>query len=215
MQHGKFPDAEAVPLQQRPEPLELSDTGNLWNAVPRRTCQYLDLEAAHEGSDTSEGSTGSSEGSLDDEDFIDKDNPRDLHTAEELQFLQRLFPKTFGGNNVPKRSPQCRYVLPQTDAPHCQNQQQQQPAADRVIDLVDLPDASSDSGSSDSDDPVSRKARKQAIRMRALHDQQPRVMVNGIVKFPVWKRGPVTSHPLTSGENAITPPPSSPSQLRH
>jgi hypothetical protein len=197
MKHGKFPDAEPSPLHQRSEPVELTDSGNLWNAVPRRTCQYLDLEAAQVDSDTSEGSTGSSDGSLSDADFIDKDASRDSHTAEELQFLQRLFPKTFGCNNVPKLAPQSRYVLPQTAAPHCQNQQQQQP---------DLPDVSSDSGSSDSDDPVSRKARKLAIRMRALHDQQPRVMANGIVQFPVWKRGPVTSHPLTSGEKENVPP---------
>jgi hypothetical protein len=225
MQHGKFPDAEPSPLQQRPEPQELTDTGNLWNAVPRRTCQYLDLEATQVDSDTSEGSTGSSDGSLSDNNFIDKE-PRDNHTAEELQMLQRLFPKTFGCPNVPKHSPQSRYKLPLSVAPP-------ESAADRAIDLVDLydvssdsgssdsddpesrkarkldnnlPDVSSDSGSSDSDDPVSRKARKLAIRMGQRHDHHPQVLANGIIKFPVWKRGPVSSHPLTSGEKENVPP---------
>jgi hypothetical protein len=57
MQHGRFPDAAPTTQQQRPEPAELTNAGNLWNAVPLRTCQYLDLEAAQVDSDTSEGST--------------------------------------------------------------------------------------------------------------------------------------------------------------
>jgi len=198
MQHGKFPDPEPSPLQQRPEPQELSDTGNLWNAVPRRTCQYLDLEATQVDSDTSEGSSGSSDGSLQDNNFIDKE-PCDMHTAEELQMLQRLFPKTFGCPNVPKHSPQSRCILPLSVAPA-------ESAADRAIDLVDLTDVSSDSGSSDSDDPVSRTARKLAIKMRQRHEHHPQVLANGIIKFPVWKRGPVSSHPLTSGEKENVPP---------
>jgi hypothetical protein len=95
MQHGRFPDAAPTTQQQRPEPAELTNAGNLWNAVPLRTCQYLDLEAAQVDSDTSEGSTGSSDGSLFDENFIVKDPARENHTAEELQVLQTLLPKTF------------------------------------------------------------------------------------------------------------------------
>jgi hypothetical protein len=95
MQHGRFPVAAPTTQQQRPEPAELTDAGNLWNAVPPRTCQYLDLEAAQADSDTSEGSTGSSDGSLSDENFIVKEPARENHTAEELQVLQTLFPKTF------------------------------------------------------------------------------------------------------------------------
>ena len=115
MQYGKFP--RPVPCQQpRKQPPELADTGYLWNAVPPRTCQYLDLEAAHVGSDISEGSTGSSEGSLDDAEFIDKETPPDIQTAEELQMLQRLFPKTFSPGNMLKHSPQSRYILPKSNA---------------------------------------------------------------------------------------------------
>jgi hypothetical protein len=143
MQNGKFP--RPVPCKQpHHEPPELADTGYLWNAVPPRTCQYLDLEAAHVGSETSEGSTGSSEGSLSDEDFIDKESPPDVHSAEELQVLQRLFPKTFSRENMLKRSP------------------------------------------------------KSSIIFRKSAAQKDPVMVNGIIQFPVWKRGPESHHPMTS-----------------
>jgi hypothetical protein len=94
MQHGKFP--RPVPRQQqRLEPAFLSDPGYLWNAVPPRSSQYLDLEAEHVGS-SSAGSTGSSEGSLQDPDFIIKEEET-LNEAE-LTELQRLFPKTFRRN---------------------------------------------------------------------------------------------------------------------
>jgi hypothetical protein len=145
MQHGKFPDAEPVPRTHRPEPPELADSGFLWNAVPPKTCQYLDLEAVQAGSETSEGSTGSSEGSLSDADFIDKETPPDIHSAEDLQELQRLFPKTFSRENMHKHAPQCKYIFPKSDA------------------------------------------------------QKDTVMVNGIIQFPIWKRGPVSSHPMNSG----------------
>jgi hypothetical protein len=96
MQHGKFPKPQPGSAQhQQPEHPMLSDPGYLWNAVPPRSCQYLDLEAAHVGSTTSEGSTGSSEGSLSDPEFIVKDLPHETHSEEELLELQRLFPKTF------------------------------------------------------------------------------------------------------------------------
>jgi len=111
MQFGKFP--RPVPRQQpHQQPPELADTGYLWNAVPPKTSQFLDLEAAHVGSDISEGSTGSSEGSLDDEDFIDKKSPPLIHTAEELQMLQKLFPKTFSDKKMLKHSPPSRYPNP-------------------------------------------------------------------------------------------------------
>jgi hypothetical protein len=119
MRFGKFP--RPVPCQHHQQPPELADTGNLWNAVPPKTSQYLDLEAAHVGSDISEGSTGSSEGSLDDEDFIDKESSLDIHTAEELQMLQMLFPKTFSQEKMLKHSPQCRYIVPEKKDPVCVN----------------------------------------------------------------------------------------------
>ncbi len=94
MQHGKFPRPD--PCQQpRLDPALLTDPGYLWNAVPPRSCQYLDLEAEHDGS-TSAGSTGSSEGSLQDPDFIIHEEEN--HDEEELKELQRLFPKTFRRN---------------------------------------------------------------------------------------------------------------------
>ena len=145
MKHGKFPDAQPSSKKHHPELPELTDAGFLWNAVPPKTCQYLDLEADHVGSEISEGSTGSSEGSLSDADFIDKDTPPDIHSAEDLQMLQRLFPKTFSRANMLKHSPQSRYLFPKSDA------------------------------------------------------QNDRVMVNGIIQFPIWKRSPVTSHPMNSG----------------
>ena len=144
MQHGKFPVAQPASEQQHPEPPELADTGYLWNAVPPKTSQYLDLEAAHVGSEISEGSTGSSDGSLSDATFIDKETPDSTHSAEDLQVLQKLFPKTFCRENLIKRSPQCRYTFPESVA------------------------------------------------------QKNPVMVNGIINFPVWKRGPVSQHPLAS-----------------
>jgi hypothetical protein len=143
MQHGRFPTAATASQQQRPEPAELSDAGYLWNAVPPRTCQYLDLEAAQMDSDTSEGSTGSSDGSLSDENFIvkDGDDPaRENHTAEELQVLQTLFPKTFSKREQVHGSVQPNKI-------------------------------------------------------------RGRVMVNGIIQFPVWKRGPARTHPLINGAN--------------
>ena len=94
MQHGKFPKPGPGSQQPPQEHPMLTDAGYLWNAVPPRYCQYLDMEAVHEGS-TSAGSTGSSEGSLDDPDFIVKDLLGIDHTEDELQVLQRMFPKTF------------------------------------------------------------------------------------------------------------------------
>jgi hypothetical protein len=94
MKNGKFPKPTIILLEHRQEHQMLTDPGYLWNALPPRYSQYLDMEAAHEGSTTS-GSTGSSEGSLSDADFIVKDDPHENVTEEELQELQRLFPKTF------------------------------------------------------------------------------------------------------------------------
>jgi hypothetical protein len=93
MLHGHFPTPAKTTQQQRPEPLGLTEEGILWNAVPPRYSQYLDMEAAH-GSSTSSGSTGSSDGSLSD-DFIEKDDPQALYTGNELQYLAKYFPKTF------------------------------------------------------------------------------------------------------------------------
>ena len=91
---GHFPKREpAVPQpQQQPED-EPHNDGFLWNARPPARSQYLDEEAAHVGSSTS-GTSGSSEGSLDDDDFIDKSTPTDF-TAADVQQLQLLFPVTY------------------------------------------------------------------------------------------------------------------------
>lgn len=113
MKHGKFPQPTH---QQRTEHPHLSDPGYLWNALPPRNCQYLDLEASHAGSDTSEGSTGSSDGSLADTNFIDKETPPDTPTAEELQMLQRFFPKTFSPKKLQMHSPQSPMKVHESDA---------------------------------------------------------------------------------------------------
>ena len=91
---GHFPKCDpAVPQpQQQPEEAPQND-GFLWNARPPARSQYLDEEAAHVGSSTS-GTSGSSEGSLDDDDFIDKSTPNDF-TAADVQQLQLLFPVTY------------------------------------------------------------------------------------------------------------------------
>jgi len=94
MLHGKFPQPGPAPQQPPSEHPMLTDPGYLWNAVPPRHCQYLDMEASHEGFG-SPGSTGSSEGSLEDPDFIVKDLAHENHTEDELQVLRRMFPKTF------------------------------------------------------------------------------------------------------------------------
>ena len=106
MQHGKFPKPEPRSLHQHTEDPFLTDPCNLWNAVPPKTCQYLEMEALHEGSDISEGSTGTSDGSLSDPSFIDKETPQDTETAENLHMLQSFFPKTFGPKKRQKHSPQ-------------------------------------------------------------------------------------------------------------
>jgi len=90
---GQFPKADpAVPRpQQQPEEAPQND-GFLWNARPPAHSQYLDEEAAHVGSSTS-GTSGSSDGSLDDDNFIDKSTSPDF-TAADVQQLQLLFPVT-------------------------------------------------------------------------------------------------------------------------
>ena len=109
MIHGQFPLPGPAPQQPPPEHAFLADPCYLWNAVPPRSCQYLDMEAAHEGPG-SEGSTGSSEGSLSDPDFIVQDLPHENRSEEDLLVLQRMFPKTFKRNlaDAPKRCKQPR-----------------------------------------------------------------------------------------------------------
>ena len=104
--HGHFPKKTAIataptdpqpsqppPEVQPPPPLPaLFDDGYLWNARPPMSSQYLDNEAAH-GKSSSSGTTGSSDGSLDDPDFIDKDDEPEF-SAEEQAIMQQLFPLT-------------------------------------------------------------------------------------------------------------------------
>ena len=87
-QHGHFPPKSAGPSAPRPQHPTLDD-GNLWNARPPVTSQYLEMEAAHMGSTTS-GSTGASDGSLSDPDFIDRATPN--FSREDSATLQQLFP---------------------------------------------------------------------------------------------------------------------------
>ena len=88
---GRFPKHDPAVPQPRQQPEEAPHDGCLWNARPPARSQYLDEEAAHVGSSSS-GRSGSSEGSLGDDDFIDKTSP-DFTAAEEQQ-LQLLFPLT-------------------------------------------------------------------------------------------------------------------------
>ena len=176
MLHGKFPKTQPTPMspmQQVPEPPMLTDPGYLWNAVPPKTCQYLDLEAAHAGSETSEGSTGSSDGSLDDPDFIDK--VQDSHTAEDRSLLEKLFPKTFGPktHSVPSR-----IVFPGTRK---------------------APPVSSDDGDR-ADDDEDRPSGNHSPAYENRLSRKNHVMVNGIIQFPIWKRAPVLSHPVKHHE---------------
>ena len=104
--HGYFPKktdiAPAPTLHQPPQPPPevqpppplpaLFDDGYLWNARPPTTSQFLDNEASH-GQSQSSGTTGSSDGSLDDPDFIDKDEEPD-YNSEEHAIMQQLFPLT-------------------------------------------------------------------------------------------------------------------------
>lgn len=185
MQHGKFPQPEPGTAQQHHEHALLTDPGYLWNAVPPRTCQYLDLEAVHAGSDTSEGSTGSSDGSLSDPSFIDKETKQDTQTTEERELLQRLFPKTFGPKQQQKHSSKSAVIMPQLDASSSQVQQQQQH-------LGHAGNAPPDSSRSQEVDDNQRPSGILSPKFDHIR-RTGHVLVNGIIKFPVWKRV-VTEH---------------------
>ena len=92
--HGHFPkNCPAVPRPPKQQPEESTqDDGFLWNARPPASSQYLQNEAAHGDSSTS-GTSGSSEGSLDDDNFIDKDTSPTFSAADVNQ-LQLFFPVT-------------------------------------------------------------------------------------------------------------------------
>ena len=90
---GRFPKRDPVVPQPQQQPEDAPhNNGFLWNARPPARSQYLDEEAAHVGSSTS-GTSGSSDGSLDDDNFIDKSTSPDF-TAADVQQLQLLFPVT-------------------------------------------------------------------------------------------------------------------------
>jgi hypothetical protein len=192
MQHGKFPKPEPGTLQQHPAPSMLTDPGYLWNAVPKKTCQYLDMEAVHAGSDISEGSTGTSDGSLSDSSFIDKETPQDSETAENRELLQRMFPKTFGPNKNQKHTPQCRFMMPESDASKSQVQLQ-------LHNLMHDGNAPPDSSRNREDDDKQRPTGIHSPEHDLIHKsvKVSKVLVHGIIKFPVWKRAPELSHPAT------------------
>ena len=93
--YGHFPLPLATTTQPPAiEPVRniLNDEGYLWNARPPAYSQYLDLEAKH-GDTASSGVTGSSDGSLSDDEFIDR-SEQNSYTMPEIAIMQRFFPLT-------------------------------------------------------------------------------------------------------------------------
>ncbi len=95
---GHFPTADDVPMVGIPAAQDAvvldGDDGYLWNAVPASVRQFLDLEAACVD-DTSSGSSDGSDGELS-PGFIDDIEPeKENITVEDVQLLQRMFPKTY------------------------------------------------------------------------------------------------------------------------
>ena len=129
--HGYFPKKADIapapallqPAQPPPEvppppPLPaLFDDGYLWNARPPTSSQFLDNEASH-GHSQSSGTTGSSDGSLDDPDFIDKDEVPDYNN-EEQAMIKQLFPLTSRKflKKAPIENPGPQSLPPRADAP--------------------------------------------------------------------------------------------------
>ena len=93
--YGHFPLPLATTTQPPAiEPVRniLNDEGYLWNARPPAYSQYLDLEAKH-GDTASSGVTGSSDGSLSDDEFIDR-SEQNSYTMPEIDIMQKFFPLT-------------------------------------------------------------------------------------------------------------------------
>lgn len=110
--------AQPPPEVHPPPPLPaMFDDGYLWNARPPTSSQFLENEASH-GHSQSSGTTGSSDGSLDDPDFIDKDEEPD-YNHEEQAMMKQLFPLTYKSilKKAPIESPGPKSLPPRADAP--------------------------------------------------------------------------------------------------
>lgn len=96
-QHGHFPSADDVPMVGVPAANAEEndgDDGYLWNAVPAHVSQFLDLEAACMD-DTTSGSSDGGDGELT-PGFIDDIEPEKQNiTAEDVELLRRIFPRTY------------------------------------------------------------------------------------------------------------------------
>jgi hypothetical protein len=84
-----------TPLVQHVDPVPEVDDGFLWNAVPAKTCQYLDLEAVC-ADETSSGSSacGDSEGELTPGFVDDLEAEKENLSTDDASLLQRFFPHT-------------------------------------------------------------------------------------------------------------------------
>jgi hypothetical protein len=92
---GRFPSKEdSKMIAAVTEPVLNNDAdGNLWNAVPPRTCQYLDLEAVCVD-DTSSGSSESSDGQMSPGFVDDVEDSKEIVTPDDIAFMERHFPHT-------------------------------------------------------------------------------------------------------------------------
>ena len=91
---GHFPgveDAAMIAVVIEPE-IDIDGDGNLWNAVPPKTCQYLDLEAVC-ADDTSSGSSAS-DGEMTPGFVDDVDEVKENVSPDDLAFMQMYFPRT-------------------------------------------------------------------------------------------------------------------------
>lgn len=92
---GRFPgleDAAMIAAVAEPE-IDIDGDGNLWNAVPPKTCQYLDLEAVCVD-DTSSGSSAGSDGQLTPGFVDDVDDVKENLSPDDHAFMLRHFPRT-------------------------------------------------------------------------------------------------------------------------
>ncbi len=97
---GKFghfpgPDDSAMIVAVAEHPVPEVDDGFLWNAVPAKSCQYLDLEAVC-ADETSSGSSacGDSEGELTPGFVDDLEAEKENLSTDDALLLQRFFPHT-------------------------------------------------------------------------------------------------------------------------
>jgi hypothetical protein len=92
---GRFPGKEdSAMIAAVTEPaLDIDVDGNLWNAVPPTTCQFLDLEAVCVD-DTSSGYSQESDDQMSPGFVDDEDDSKENLTPDDIAFLERHFPHT-------------------------------------------------------------------------------------------------------------------------